>query len=201
MLIQVATVTTGAFEDTSNSDTIAAGDTANWKLQTTGVDTNAFVPTLMGADLYSASAVLPYANGAGNTSLVAATYYNAIGGTYISRNTTESFQQFKAEQSGAISGLTIAVRANTLTATTTIVTRINGGDGTVTASITSGATGVFTDVVHSDTVAASDLINCKYTMGGTGTSMTTRQGSFVFTPSTGGVKDIIQMGIIPFARA
>lgn len=116
----------------------------------------------------------------------AATTYCGLGmggsGVY---STTEANTQIIHETAGTLSSLYVYISANTVSATSTYTVRKNGADGNLTVSVTASTTGAFTDVTHSDTVAAADKMGIKVVAGGTGTSITSTVQTFQFDATSG----------------
>lgn len=98
---------------------------------------------------------------AGGNSATAFYNGNNGGGTVV--GTTEANEQSKLK-AGTIDKLRTFFSTATATASTTTRGRLNGVNGNIVATETSGATGEFEDVTHSDTIADGDL----YTIAGTG---------------------------------
>ncbi len=78
--------------------------------------------------------------------------------------TTESAQAVTYRFGATMSNLFVRVRTNGFTlANTTVRSRLNGADGNLTVTISAGATGVFTDLTNSDTIASGDTYNASVT--------------------------------------
>ena len=69
------------------------------------------------------------------------------------------------------SQLTCNVTSNSITNTTTINLRANGGNTGIALSIGANTTGIFTDNTHTYAAAATDAMNCQLLTGSTGTSI------------------------------
>lgn len=85
----------------------------------------------------------------------------------------EAQTQITNRTPGVIGGLSVVVGANTLsTAGLTVITRKNGGNGSQTISVAASATGIFSDLTNTDTLASGDLFNSQVTAdsGGTGSA-------------------------------
>ena len=162
MVVTLPASTTGAFEDTTNSDTVAVGDL--FTAQTTpGAGTDGLVVSNISV-LYTPSTanVTPLVASAATTANLTsgATLYYAPSGL-LTANATESIMQQAAPVSGTASYLYGRVSANASTTTATMVLRDNGADTAVTYTIAGGATGTFTDTSNSATIAAADLLSIK----------------------------------------
>ena len=98
------------------------------------------------------------------------TRYLPIAGAHLI-DTTEANSQMKARHSFTISGLSIKVITNTVTAASTLTLRKNAVDTALIATITASTTGVFSDTSNSVTVTDSDQISLEITTGATGTTI------------------------------
>lgn len=90
-----------------------------------------------------------------------ATRYFTIANTYVDGNqmsTAEADAQITYRTAGVLSALRIWVVSNTENGPIVLITRINGGDGAQSVSITAGVTGEFTDSSNTDTIAAGDEV-------------------------------------------
>lgn len=168
--VSVTASTTGLFSDTTNSDTIAVNDL--WCVQVANGTGTAAISLRMSVQ-YSNTANQSIQGGKSESAIIQGAnivrYYgfNAIGGA----QTTESQVQIAVYYSGILSNATVNITSNTVTAASTMVTRINGVSGTVSVSITASTTGRFTDTSHTDAVKSGDLLNFMLTTGVTGTSL------------------------------
>jgi hypothetical protein len=161
----VSVTGTGAFEDTSNSDTLAAADLFNYSFVTgTGTDTL----TIVGLSYKytpSTAHVTALGAGPGQSAVLGAgvTRYFVPSGLLLAVN-TESQSQIAMPYAGTLGTLSATVSANSWvapTATATFVLRVGGVDSTLTYAIIDGATGSFFDITNSVSVAAGDLVSIK----------------------------------------
>jgi len=161
MSVTLTASTTGAFEDTTNSDTVAVGDLFNLATVTsTGSDTLTisnlsvrYVPSTAGASAIGAGAI--------STTLTSAVtrFFAPLGrlAGVATENTTEQLAAF----AGSASHMAARVSANASTTSATMVLRQNGADTGLTFAIAGGATGSFVDASNSVSLAAGDLFNIK----------------------------------------
>lgn len=173
LAISVPASTTGQFEDTSHSDTIASGDLVNF-IVTTGIGiTNAIVANIF-VEIETTDSTSQWANGRAVTVNASVTnYYPMMGGINSAANyTTETQAQSKSGVAQTVSLAEAYVSANTLTADSTLKLRKNAGNGTISVSLTAGTTGWFEDTSHSDALVATDEITWQLITGATGTSLT-----------------------------
>lgn len=177
---------TGAFEDTSNSDTVAVGDNLSVSLVTgSGVDTLTFVnASSTFAPSTARAAVVACQIMASTTAAAGANRFNPVLGRF-SVNSTEATLQAPAPFAGTASYLTYSLSANASTVTSNITLRRAGADTAVTIAITAGATGLFSDTSNSVSVAAGDLLSVKISdHDGT---LTTRGLALNYTQSATGI--------------
>lgn len=151
--------TTGAFEDTTNTDTIVAGDLF-CAATVTGSGTDTL--TLSNVSVLfttTTSGVSPLGAGATSTTLTSGVtrYYTPVG--HLQALATESQTQQIAPFAGTASRLSATVTANASTTTSTMVLRKNGADTAVTFTIAGGATGSFVDTTNTVSVSAGDLLS------------------------------------------
>lgn len=157
--VSITASTTGFFEDTSHSDTIAGGDVANYLITTGAATVNCtvhwigctFIPTGTNQDMLAG--LSPNVTGlpSGGTN-----YLPAFG--YFGTSTTESSAQCKALMAlNNIGRARINVYSNS-SATCTMVYRANGSTGNETVSITGSTNGTFEDSSHTDTAAQGDTM-------------------------------------------
>lgn len=168
LAVTITASTSGWFEDTSNSDTVADGDTYCLS-NTTGAG---------GAQdqRLRASTVKFVASPSGTVSQYIYGMRNTVGFTFTQASTTryggplgnqpsnsqpstESDSQLKMKVAGVSSRLRAFVLSNARTTTTTLRTRKNTANGNQTLSIGAGVTGAFEDTTNSDTLAVDDLFN------------------------------------------
>lgn len=99
------------------------------------------------------------------------TYYGPWGGN-IPAQTSETQALLACRTPGTLQNLYVLVSANSRTTDTVIMTRIAGSDGNLTITIPAGATGLFSDTSHTDTVEDGDLWGLKLVAGASAQSVT-----------------------------
>lgn len=172
LVVSIATTLTGEFEDTTNSDSISAGDKLNYTLVApagTGSVTIRNFSTVFEATSNTVKVLsTTYAGIA--LGAVSTTVFLELAGSEASFYTgTEADVKYKIETAGTLSNLFINATANTKPSATTFNTRINAVDGNLTVSITANTSGFFEDTTHSDTISVTNLVNYKLVTGtGTG---------------------------------
>jgi hypothetical protein len=170
--------TTGIFEDTTNSDTIAAGDDVCFSVVgSTASGTRAI--SLISLSMMNTNNKFLLggvdANGTEGTINFNTTSYVPISGRPF-RTTTENNTKVKSRYTKmSLSQLTVQVTANTVNGTSTIRTRKNGASGAQSVSIGASTTGFFTDSTNSDfNLVSTDDINYQVVTGGSSGNMSVR---------------------------
>lgn len=177
----VATIigsTTGFFENTANTASVAVDDLTNSKIVTgTGTGTvtidNMMIEyeTTNGQGLITAGALGSSAELVVNANTT--NYVIAGGETRV--YATEAEAKLKTRVALTLSNLTIWVPTNGVLLDSTFKMRVNGADGNQTITIPLSTTGYFHDTSNIDVVDDNDEINYQLITGLTGTSMTVRQ--------------------------
>lgn len=177
--ITITASTTGIFEDTSFTDTVAADDLINLR-HVTGSGTGSQVIThgLM-RFIPTSGTVAPLCYSFRNTgglgfSTASTTVYAGMHGSHAANTqpTTEARLQVKTKVTQVISHARVYVLSNTRTTNGSVKFRKNGADGNLNVTITASTAGQFEDTSNSDSPAVDDLINWSITTG-TGTGTTT----------------------------
>lgn len=114
----------------------------------------------------------------GNVQIQTTTRYYALAGEGSA--TAEARAQVRIRDSYTWSNLYASINANACSATSTVKSRINGGDGNQALSIPAGATGDFEDTSNSDALADGDLAAVSVTVG-TGGNLTLDSVSSLLT--------------------
>ena len=155
LTISFTASTTGLFEDTTHSDTVAAGDI--WCFR--GNSTSSFVQPSTIALTFTANTNTVSKLG-GQVTTSASGFAAPVGGANPAL-AAETFTKYKAGSAGTMRNFLVNVFTNTLGART-VSTRINGATGNGSLSVPSSTTGVFEDLTHTDTVSASDLLDYSF---------------------------------------
>jgi hypothetical protein len=116
------------------------------------------------------------------------TKYLILGDTMLTRQTVEANAQLTMRSAGTLANLYVYSSANTITAASTVRTRLNAANGGQSVSIGSSATGVFEDTTHTDAIAAADKINYQVVPGASGTQLTIQTIGVTFSATTNTVK-------------
>jgi hypothetical protein len=186
--ISISAAATGLFEDTSNSDTLVAGDDIcaffDFGAGGTGI-TLKYVSTLFTNTVNKKNNIYT-SSPASRTASATASYYSILGMLPSTNNTTESTVKIQHNFPVKSSLMKIYVSANTYTGTATMTSRKNGGAGSQTISITATTTGLLEDVTNSDTLATTDDFNFSIVNGTSGSITIAWIGSLEedLTPTT-----------------
>ena len=156
--ISIGASTTGEFEDTSNTDTVSAGDTVYGRI-TTGAGGTTFIPQLRSV-VFSATTntVVRTHTGAQIYSNASQTAYLPIVGASNAQTTAEVNTQLKINTAGTLRNLFLRVSANLRNTATTFSSRVATAPGNQTVSVGALATGVFEDTVNTDTITSGQLV-------------------------------------------
>lgn len=163
-VISVGAGLTGFFSDTSNTDTVAIGDTANYSIFLGGGGGN-FTSSYMGCDLVGTTAGKTQAFASSITTasnvINGVTRYGSLFGRYIIQS-GEAPTSVYMYSSGTIKNLRVYSAVNGGSTACVCTVRKNGADTALTTTITASTTGEFSDVTNSFTYVAGDRINIKY---------------------------------------
>jgi hypothetical protein len=176
LTFSVAGSTSGWFEDTTNSVSVAVNDLVaiRYVPGTTGTFVQHVIKTEFDTDDSDTNSInrMAITTAAVNTTLTGASttyYWHTQSQMPTATSTVEADQQSIEQYAGTYRNLGVRITANSRTNTTTVRLRKNGANGNQAASITSSGTGWFEDTSNTDSVVANDLINYSI-VNGTGTS-------------------------------
>lgn len=170
LTLSIPSGTTGIFEDTTHTDTIAAGDLMS--IQSITGATGVIQPSVISlyfANTQSSEAVTKLA-AAGSSVAVAfniasVSRFNHLAGNISVVGTEVGGAQNRIPKAGTLKNMSVNVAANARVNDVVLKSRINGADGTLLITIAAGTTGIFEDITHSDTVAEGDLADTAHTYG------------------------------------
>jgi len=167
--------TTGIFEDTAHTDTVAIADDYNFSIITGTSTGNLSIRPLMVSYQTTTNygMVIGGTSGGRDQSANQTLMYEYGGFDNASATTDDNTVKIKACDTFTLSDLTILVTANTVSAASTLTSRLNAGAGGLTAaSIGSNTSGVFSDTTNTESDVATDQINTRLVTGATGTTLT-----------------------------
>jgi hypothetical protein len=164
-IVTIAAGLTGYFEDTINTDSIIAGDVVNYQIVTgTGIS---IFPTFINS-LFAATTgtIIHYVTISAGTTFSTASLVraNPVAGA-LTPSGVENSSQVKAKSSFTLRNLYVYISANTRTTASTVVSRKNGANGNLLVTIPGGVTGIFEDIINSDSLVNGDLYNYFLTLG------------------------------------
>lgn len=169
--VSVGSSTTGAFEDTVNTDSVAAADEINYQRVTAGTAGTITMQDILILFAATSNTVNIHGGSGAATTFNSSTEYAALAGVsqFVS---SEIETQLDFNTAGTLKNLFLNISANTRTTTSTLNVRVAGADSGVTVSVTASSTGIFEDTTNSGTVAANDDCNFALTQGAGGGTLT-----------------------------
>lgn len=171
--ITIIALTTGLFEDSTNTDTINIDDLVNYAM-TSDIGGGTLQIRFISLEVITTNDKQNLISGTGavtgSTQLANETKYIAISGG-SSGDTTEIYKSCKTRVSFGASNLECYLYSNSVTATSIITLRKNGVDKTQTISIPSTTTGYFEDTTNTDYFYSTDTVNYKIVVGSSGTNL------------------------------
>jgi hypothetical protein len=176
---------TGLFEDTSNTDTLADGDSFNWSAAL-GTGTGAIVFNRFSSAITNATVAkndVFVRHGAARAASASANF--PLFGGKSGGTTTEADSKMRHGFAVTTSRLRLSVSANTYTGSATFRNRNNGADATQVLTIGAGLTGIFEDTTHTDDYGATDDANYSIA-GGTSGSLTWQWAAITEQDISGG---------------
>lgn len=150
---------TGAFEDTSNTDSFLATDEAATKIDATAASSGSMSPRIIhyksdAADQrYSGSSEVFRVNADGNDD------FGTIEGYDINVTIEADTQIIFQMGPFTLKDFQTNVWSNSNTTTTNIFLRVNGSDSSVTIAVASATTGIFEDTSNTQKIVSGDLVN------------------------------------------
>lgn len=172
--VSIPAATTGSFEDTTNSDTIASGDKVNYSIAVgSGLGnitaireiSTFFAATTDTVCRYAVVNIPALTAGTGN-------YWYPLSDVPPDANGTEARSVLQVNAAATFQDFFAYVSANGVTAATVLRFRLNGANATMTVSYGSGVTGILEDTTHTDATVANDNMGFRINLGGTGTTIT-----------------------------
>lgn len=170
--VSIPATDTGTFRDTVNTDALTNGNLFNYQVVTAG-SVSAIVLTIISCLLSTASNTTPIIGqtNSSETSGAANKYLPLMGGMETSQmEITEADVKYTFRVTATLSNLRISAENYHLNATT-IRTRINGINGSLSVSVPTDTTGRYEDAGNSDNISIGDTVNIQEARG-TGTGPT-----------------------------
>lgn len=193
LTVSPGSAATGWFEDTTHTDSLAAGDT--YCFTTTAPSATATVG-YAGVKYTSANAntCAINTNLVSNSPAAGATAYFAMGGAKTSA--TEANCQHSMPFGGTVSKLSARVFSNTSSTDSTLTARINNAGGTLTITIPTGtASGVIQDTTHTDSFSATNTLDVQFTGATTGPTTLQWVGALITASSASVSRGLTLLGV------
>jgi len=174
--VSVGSSATGTFEDTTHTQSVTAGDLCKTKvtMPSTANATCTVVNISYQLDATTDSSTLFNSVDNVGESTASITRFVTLNGNFGASQSTENSVKFRVRKTASIKYFGVKVASNVRTTNTTCATRKNGADGNCTVTFGSSATGTQEDTSHTDSIAAGDDINYRYTHGTGSASITYR---------------------------
>jgi hypothetical protein len=185
MAVSMAGGATGAFEDTTNSVSLTAGDTVSIR-GVFGAEAGALSVAPVGrVEVETTSAASPLCmQTTGSTGQGGLATFNTRFG-FFGSVTANDYPQHDWQVAGTFSGLHGTATTNNRSDATTVALFKNGASA-ISVSVAAATTGRFENTANSTTLAVNDATQIRVTTGaGTGAIAAIQLGSF-FTPTTAG---------------
>lgn len=180
MVITVSAGVTGIAEDTSNTDTISAGDEVNYSMvSAAGGSGDAALRAL--ASVFSASSGTVGVHSANNSYSVlegVTSYVPLAGGAGL--DSTESDTQYSITSGGTLQNMFVYLSTNTVSGNSNARSRVNSGNGNLLVTLTGSTTGIFEDTSNTDSLVDDDVVNYSLTCGTGGLGIVARLVSTEF---------------------
>jgi len=173
-IVTIGAGLTGFFENTANTDSLAQGDLFN-TVVTTLSGTQIITFSMIGMKLTGAVANRSVVFSRGSTTLSAGLTRTVAVWGRPTLTGTETNSYCPAPYRGTWSEMGVNISANASTADVSVVSRVNGANGSQSVTIPAGTTGVFRSASGSDALASGDLLNIQ--MSGAVTSTVTLRGT------------------------
>ena len=174
LTVSIGASTTGVFQDNVNKDYISSGDLLDY-IVTEGAGGTTFRLSIIQTvfDATGGTSIRWVSNSAASTTGNGTTLYTFIGGDH-GFNASENFGKININVTGTWKNLHVNIGANARTTTTTFRSRKNLANGNQVVSVGAGLTGIFEDLVNTDSVSANDDLAYARIMGASAENLTTR---------------------------
>jgi hypothetical protein len=191
LAVTVPALTSGKFEDNSNSDSIAVDDDVYINIPAGGTTGNTkpdvvsfvFSANVNTVSKWIAGSFFTFNDGPETT------YQPVTGWLSDSSNDTdeEATIYTKIHSSGTWKSLAARISKNNRGNTSTIRSRKNGANGSQALSIPAGTTGIFVDTTNTDSISDGDIVDYSVTLGNNDADLTiyTISSEFETSDNTG----------------
>ncbi len=197
--VTIGSTLTGLFQDTTNSDSVSAGDLINMQITyTAGTITLNSVTIFFEASDGSTTQFLMAASALASFATNNTTRYTYPVGNLLS-STTEPIVQNMINHGSVASNFGAYVSANARTTNTTFRFRKNAGNGNQSVVFGSGVSGLLRDTSNTDSITAGDLVNFSFSTLGSGGNINIR--NFQITLVSDNPQQITFLGASAFTRS
>lgn len=186
MSVSVSAGSTGEFRDTTNTDSVVAGDEINYQgITGTGTSLSIRAMSVLFDPNGGSINTLNSSRAAQNLSVASTAYYYNLGGQLQNASgTVEAESNTRMRTTLRFSNMQIYVATNARGTATTMRFRKNAANGNMNISVTASTTGIFEDISNADTVVSGDDVCYSITTGtGAGnfatTNISSTQESFI----------------------
>jgi hypothetical protein len=167
LVVSVPAATTGAYEDTSNTDTITENDLVAWAISQNGTGSFWFTH-IISANLETTNNNFMFGGGEAGGTLTVVNSGNTRYFINFELETLETDIQTRIFNSHKLSKLWVRINTNATSSSSTFNLRKNQADTALSITIPSGTTGIFTDDSHDVLVESGDEIAMRLVNGGGG---------------------------------
>lgn len=167
-LVNIAAGATGAFEDTTNSDPVVAGDEVNQQVVTSGA--SGAISTQLAQLAHSSTGREVMSASVSPDSWTTDLYFGAEADA--AGTATESSSQIAARAAFTAEDLFVNVTAHGASNGVNFYLRQNGANSALTLNVAASSTGLFEDTTNSVSIAATDTYNYLLDHGGGAGSIT-----------------------------
>lgn len=197
MSISITASTTGDFVDSSNSDTLTAGNLYNYKSDLSGSSSGQIVYRSLQAVFVATTNTVSVIGAYGGVirTTASTTWYDVVGGTQTGANTTLANAQQVVGFAATHKNMSVTCTTNTRASSSTSVgSMVNAGAGNLLVTVAASTTGLFEDTSNSDSLSVGDLIAI-FTTTGTGT------GSFIPTVTKTEIESTSGYSLVGYGHA
>jgi len=196
---------TGSFENYTTDASIAANDDCNFSISVPAATYGtSLTHTFIAIDFVTTNKKFHVILGSdgGWSQAFATSRWNMVSGDAVNTTAEAGRVEMDTNIQATASNLYARVSANTVNNTSSVTLRKNAANSALTISVASTTTGSFEDAVNTVALVATDEINYQFTTTGTAGNITWKITGMMLEniEVSTAVKDIIQAGIIPFAR-
>lgn len=165
-------------------NTGVAGDSGKIRIGTNGTHTSCIIQGIQGVTVANQNIVtintstgqLGSSGGLTSSSVIGTVPHSNLSsaasilfqGPYGTGSATENFEQFTMPMAATFTNLYVTAVTNASTSNCTVTLRVNGANTALVATVTALTTGNFTDLTHSVTCVAGDLISWSVQQGTVG---------------------------------